>query len=80
MSADIAAGGARITAEDARNAAEAARETAWERPSFAKGLYLGDFNIDLIHPHPVSSAADTERGELPGKGGSLCQDHGRKPD
>ncbi|MEO6531055.1 MAG: acyl-CoA dehydrogenase family protein [Specibacter sp.] len=62
-----AAGGppeaARVTAEDARNAAEAARETAWERPSFAKGLYLGDFNIDLIHPHPLSSAADTERGE-----------------
>ncbi|POH75044.1 acyl-CoA dehydrogenase family protein [Arthrobacter glacialis] len=63
MSADVDAGGVRVTAEDARNAAEAARETAWERPSFAKGLYLGALNVDLIHPHPLPLAEDTERGE-----------------
>ncbi|SEE91996.1 hypothetical protein SAMN04489740_3098 [Arthrobacter alpinus] len=55
--------GNQVTAEDARNAAEAARETSWERPSFAKGLYLGDFDLSLIHPHPQSSSEDTERGE-----------------
>lgn len=63
MSADTAPGGVHATATDARNAAEAARETAWERPSFAKGLYLGDFDIGLIHPHPQSTPGDTERGE-----------------
>ncbi|WP_269939808.1 acyl-CoA dehydrogenase family protein [Arthrobacter sp. HY1533] len=63
MSADTAPGGVHATATDARNAAEAARETAWERPSFAKGLYLGDFDIGLIHPHPQSTLEDTERGE-----------------
>lgn len=55
--------GEHVTAEDARTAAEAARETAWVRPSFAKGLYLGNFDVDLIHPHPQSSAGDTELGE-----------------
>lgn len=55
--------GEHVTAEDARTAAEAARETAWVRPSFAKGLYLGNFDVDLIHPHPQSSAGDMERGE-----------------
>ncbi|MDO5752712.1 acyl-CoA dehydrogenase family protein [Arthrobacter sp.] len=53
----------KVTAADARNAAEAARETAWERPSFAKGLYLGDFDVDLIHPHPQPSTEDTEIGD-----------------
>ena len=52
-----------VSAQDARNAAEAAREATWERPSFAKGLYLGDFEISLIHPHPQATAAETERGE-----------------
>ncbi|WP_186759165.1 acyl-CoA dehydrogenase family protein [Arthrobacter alpinus] len=52
-----------VTAADARNAAEAARETAWERPSFAKGLYLGAFDVSLIHPHPEPSAVESERGD-----------------
>jgi alkylation response protein AidB-like acyl-CoA dehydrogenase len=43
--------------------AEAARETSWTRPSFAKGLYLGSFDLSLIHPHPQPTRADTERGE-----------------
>jgi alkylation response protein AidB-like acyl-CoA dehydrogenase len=47
----------------ARDTAEAARETEWERPSFAKGLYLGDFDLSLIHPHPRGSADDVATGE-----------------
>jgi alkylation response protein AidB-like acyl-CoA dehydrogenase len=46
-----------------RAVAEASREKAWTRPSFAKALYLGDFQWDLIHPVPEPSAADIERGE-----------------
>ncbi|HET8879241.1 MAG TPA: acyl-CoA dehydrogenase family protein, partial [Arthrobacter sp.] len=51
------------TAADARAVAEAARETSWDRPSFAKGLYLGSFDPSLIHPWPQAPADDVERGE-----------------
>ena len=51
------------TAADARAVAEAARETSWDRPSFAKGLYLGSFDLSLIHPWPQAPADDVERGE-----------------
>jgi hypothetical protein len=43
---------------EAREVAEAARETEWDRPSFAKKLYLGDFDLSLVHPHPRAAAAD----------------------
>lgn len=52
-----------VTAAEARAVAEAARETEWNRPSFAKGLYLGDFDLGLIHPWPQARAEDVERGE-----------------
>ena len=55
--------GAGATAEDARAVAEAARESGWDRPSFAKGLYLGSFDLDLVHPWPAADAASVERGE-----------------
>ena len=48
---------------EARQVAEAARETDWERPSFAKGLYLGHFDLDLVHPHPRATPEDEARGE-----------------
>ncbi|WP_203337116.1 acyl-CoA dehydrogenase family protein [Nocardioides limicola] len=51
------------TETEARELAEAAREAEWVRPSFAKGLYLGRFDLALIHPHPQGSADDLERGE-----------------
>ena len=51
------------SAADARAIAEAARETEWDRPSFAKGLYLGSFDLGLIHPWPTAKAEDVERGE-----------------
>ncbi|KUM41229.1 acyl-CoA dehydrogenase family protein [Arthrobacter sp. EPSL27] len=51
------------TAADARALSEAARETSWDRPSFAKGLYLGSFDLSLIHPWPEAPADDVERGE-----------------
>lgn len=52
-----------VSEREARAVAEAARETEWRKPSFAKELYLGRFQLDLIHPHPTSSPEDTERGE-----------------
>ena len=55
--------GSGASAEDARAVAEAARETGWDRPSFAKGLYLGNFDLGLIHPWPAAKPDDVERGE-----------------
>lgn len=52
-----------VTEQQARAVAEAARESSWDRPSFAKGLYLGSFDLSLIHPWPQARAEDVERGE-----------------
>ena len=35
----------------------------WSRPSFAKELYLGHFDLDLVHPHPRRDPEDEARGE-----------------
>lgn len=50
-------------AEQSRAVAEAAREQEWRKPSFARGLYLGQFDLSLIHPHPRPESAARERGE-----------------
>jgi alkylation response protein AidB-like acyl-CoA dehydrogenase len=52
----------KVTEQDARAVAEGARESAWDRPSFAKELFLGRFQLDLIHPHPRSEPAEAARG------------------
>lgn len=54
---------AHVSERTARETAEAARETEWTRPSFAKGLYLGDFNLGLIHPHPSPTPSEKSEGE-----------------
>jgi len=41
-----------VTAEQARSAVEAARETEWRKPSFGKQLFLGRLRMDLIDPWP----------------------------
>ncbi|WP_377643300.1 acyl-CoA dehydrogenase family protein [Oryzobacter terrae] len=48
---------------EAREVAEAARESGWSRPSFAKELYLGRFDLDLVHPHPRPDPEDEARGD-----------------
>jgi alkylation response protein AidB-like acyl-CoA dehydrogenase len=50
-----------VTEEEARALAEESRETGWERPSFAKELFLGRFPLELIHPFPAPSEADEGR-------------------
>ncbi len=52
-----------VSERQAREVAEAARETEWRRPSFAKELYLGNFDLSLIHPHPTGDAEDVARGD-----------------
>jgi len=52
-----------VSEKEARQVAEAARESEWRLPSFGKELFLGNFRLDLIHPQPKLSAEGTERGE-----------------
>src|SRR4051794_11757293 len=52
-----------VSEKEARDVAEAARETSWELPSFGKELFLGNFNLDLIYPQPKLDAARVEEGE-----------------
>jgi alkylation response protein AidB-like acyl-CoA dehydrogenase len=46
---------------EARQVAEAARQTRWDQPSFAKQLYLGRLRLDLIYPHARPNAAEQAR-------------------
>ncbi len=52
-----------VDERQARQVAEAARESAWLQPSFGKQLFLGDFQLGLIHPQPRPDADMTRRGE-----------------
>src|SRR6058998_1215430 len=45
--------------QEARDIAEAARESDWAGASFARDIYLGRFSLDLIHP-----AADEDPAEI----------------
>ncbi|MFD0691852.1 acyl-CoA dehydrogenase family protein [Actinomadura fibrosa] len=47
----------------ARKVAEEARETEWRLPSFGKQLFLGDFRLDLLHPHPRPEDEARRKGE-----------------
>jgi alkylation response protein AidB-like acyl-CoA dehydrogenase len=54
---------AHVSEQEARDVAEAARETEWKLPSFGKQLFLGDFRLDLIHPQPRLNAEAVDKGE-----------------
>ena len=42
-----------VSERQARQVAEAARESEWRKPSFGKELFLGRFRLDLIDPWPA---------------------------
>ncbi len=52
-----------VSEKEARDVVEAAREAEWKLPSFGKQLFLGDFQLDLIHPQPRLDAEAIEKGE-----------------
>ena len=47
------------TEEQSRALAEESREAGWNKPSFAKELFLGRFQLDLVHPYPTPDAAES---------------------
>src|SRR3982751_5921247 len=55
MAEHNAASASLASEKEARDVAEAARESEWSGPSFVRELFLGRFRLDLIHPHPVVS-------------------------
>jgi alkylation response protein AidB-like acyl-CoA dehydrogenase len=52
-----------ISEQEARQVAESARESGWSLPSFGRELFLGNFQLDLIHPQPTPDPASVEKGE-----------------
>jgi alkylation response protein AidB-like acyl-CoA dehydrogenase len=52
-----------VSEKQARQVAEAARESEWTLPSFGKELFLGNFRLDLIHPQPTLSKDAIDAGE-----------------
>jgi alkylation response protein AidB-like acyl-CoA dehydrogenase len=55
--------GALASEKEARDVAEAARESEWSGPSFVRELFLGRFRLDLIHPYPTEDASEAERAK-----------------
>lgn len=51
------------TEREAREVAEAARETDWEHASFARGLFDGRVELSLVHPAPEADAAEEARAQ-----------------
>jgi len=53
----------KVSEKEARQVAEAARETEWRKPSFGKELFLGRFRPDLIDPLPQPDPTRVARAE-----------------
>jgi alkylation response protein AidB-like acyl-CoA dehydrogenase len=50
-----------VSEQEARQVAEAARETEWSKPSFVRELFLGRLQLDLIDPLPAQDAEEQAR-------------------
>lgn len=60
MSEPRKAAPASATEHESREVAESARERKWEKSSFMRGLFEGDFRLGLIHPHPPTSVPEDD--------------------
>ncbi|NLU63689.1 acyl-CoA dehydrogenase [Rhodococcus sp. HNM0563] len=56
-------GSAHVTEEQARAVAEESREADWDKPSFAKELFLGRLTLGLVHPFPRPTPDEDARTE-----------------
>src|SRR3954470_22155373 len=52
-----------VSEKQSREVAEAAREQDWTLPSFGKELFLGNFQLELIHPQPRLDPDAVARGD-----------------
>src|ERR1700757_4411861 len=53
----------KVSAEEAREVGEAAREEQWAAPSFVRELFLGNLRMDLIHPYPEQDPDEVARAK-----------------
>ncbi|HEY3221935.1 MAG TPA: acyl-CoA dehydrogenase family protein [Gemmatimonadales bacterium] len=53
----------KVSAAEAREVAEAAREQEWAAPSFVRDLFLGTLRMDLIHPYPEQDPDEVARAK-----------------
>ena len=58
MTAPPAPASTNTSEQEAREVAEAARETQWTLPSLVRQLFEGRLRLDLVHPFPEMSEAD----------------------
>ena len=49
--------------KEAREVAEASRESEWSGPSFVRELFLGRYRLDLVHPHPRPDPDEAARAK-----------------
>ncbi|TFG64852.1 MAG: acyl-CoA dehydrogenase, partial [Gemmatimonadales bacterium] len=54
MSANNSPNGGKVhvSEDDARRVAEGARQRKWDNATFVRDLFLGNLQLDLIHPYP----------------------------
>lgn len=52
-----------VSADEARDVAEAARETEWAPPSFVQQIFLGRFDLSHVHPHTDGDSVERERAK-----------------
>src|SRR5256884_2504626 len=63
MATTVTAPERKVSADEAREVAEAAREQEWAAPSFVRDLFLGRLRLDLVHPYPEQDADEVRRAQ-----------------
>src|SRR2546427_3488651 len=53
----------KVSADEAREVAEAAREQQWAAPSFVRDLFLGSLRMPLIDPYPERDPDEVTRAQ-----------------
>src|SRR5881392_81112 len=53
----------KVSADEAREVAEAAREQQWAAPSFVRDLFLGRLRMALINPYPERDPEEVARAQ-----------------
>src|SRR5205807_9514135 len=61
MATTVTAPERKVSADEAREVAEAAREQEWGAPSFVRDRFLGRLRLDLVHPYPEQDADEVRR-------------------
>ncbi|OYD70264.1 acyl-CoA dehydrogenase family protein [Rhodococcus sp. OK302] len=53
----------KATEEQSRTLVEESRTQGWDKPSFCKELFLGRFQLDLVHPYPKPAPEESTKAD-----------------